>query len=185
VLGDAIVYVELNVNRHGMESRDFALRPARPGEGEVLYQLAVLSARTFCGTHYASHFIDTWMAGLEHDAYEPGIAAGNLVVAESASEPVGFVEWNPGRIERLYVTQSGQGIGAALLRLGEQQASGEDRSPIELEAALNAVNFYERHGYIRLEPGVFGGRPPSLIPIPMMRMRKTLFCHPGESHDQR
>ncbi len=113
------------------------------------------------------------MAGLEHKAYEPSIAAGRLVIAESASQPVGFVEWNPGRIERLYVTEGGQGLGGALLRLGEQEASGQGRSPVELEAALNAISFYERHGYKRLEPGIFSGRPPGMIPIPMMRMWKT------------
>lgn len=147
-------------------------RAARAGEGKTLLEVTMRSARAFCGTHYGTYFIETWLAGFDSSVYEPAIAAGQLTIAERETGPVGFVQWGRGRIERLYVTQAGRGLGAALLKLGERGAL-EGAAALELEAALNAVGFYERHGYERLAPDVFGGRPAGMIPIPMMRMRRV------------
>lgn len=96
-----------------------------------------------------------------------------MVVAERNGEIVGFVDAEPGELTRLFIlpSASGVGLGKRLLDVGIEQARRDHRGPVKLEATLNAVGFYERHGFNATGKGyaahTLGGPP---IPIVHMEL---------------
>jgi predicted GNAT family N-acyltransferase len=92
-----------------------------------------------------------------------------MVVAEQNGVIVGFVDAEPGELTRLFVlpTATGVGLGGRLLQAGLEQARRGHEGPIRLEATLNAVSFYERHGFCRKGEGyashTLGGPPLAIV----------------------
>lgn len=80
-------------------------------------------------------------------------AQGEAYVAEWHGQVVGLGSLRGNVIRRMYVMPDvqGRGIGRALLRALESEAYLQGASEVSLESSLNAVPFYERQGYIRVE----------------------------------
>ena len=96
--------------------------------------------------------IDARLAVLAPERYPPPIRAGRLFVAADADRIIGFGEASPGRVIVVYVDpDDGRlGIGSTLLARAASRARARDTGPVELEAALNAVGFHERRGFVRV-----------------------------------
>jgi putative acetyltransferase len=107
---------------------------------------------------YSAEQVAAWTPGTEelHD-YEATLEdEGFLVlVAEIGSAVVGFaiLDVESGALLALYIQpgQRGTGIGSTLLGHVETSASMNGADTVALLASHNAVGFYERHGYERVE----------------------------------
>ncbi|MEC3917751.1 GNAT family N-acetyltransferase [Nocardia sp. CDC160] len=140
---------------------DIRIRPGTDADAKAVAALHTASWRTA----YAGIMPEDYLHGpLEHDhqvvwltRLTVGLAEGNLFVAESAGDVVGFIYLTPtpdGRIliDNLHVdpTLKRGGIGSRLLHYGFDWAATEypGRSVYleVLQANKPAIAFYERHG---------------------------------------
>jgi hypothetical protein len=99
-------------------------------------------------------------------------------VAESERRVIGFSRFSGTEVEALYVhpAQAGRKAGELLLATLERSASVRKVKTLYLDAALNAVSFYESAGYKALGPStpVFDNG----VVLPCVRMQKTLRFQP-------
>jgi GNAT superfamily N-acetyltransferase len=132
-----------------MSDDSIVLRPARRGDGESVFDLTWMSVKALAKDHYSAEIIANWMGERSPAFYEELIDNGLMVVAEQDGVLVGFVDAEPGEVTRLFVqpNASGRGLGRRLLQIGIEQARRGHEGPIRVEATLNAVGFYERHGF--------------------------------------
>jgi putative acetyltransferase len=143
------------------------IRPARPGEGQVLYDVTVAAITGLAAGHYTPPQISQWMGGRDAAHYEQVIAGEAVRVAERDGVVLGFVDTAPGVLLRLFVRPevAGQGLGRRLLELGV--ATALKNNCVQLEATLNAAPFYVRHGFVALGREVFqhelGGLPVEIV----------------------
>ncbi|MCY1125674.1 GNAT family N-acetyltransferase [Frigidibacter sp. RF13] len=148
---------------------DIHLRPARPGDGALMLEVARASVEGLTGSHYDAEQIAAWTRDRTPAYYEPDIATGRTIIAEKAGRAVGFVSSVPGELTRLFITPevAGQGLGARLVRFGIALACAETSRPVILQATLNARRFYERNGFVYQSDGAYahgtGGMPVRIV----------------------
>ena len=98
------------------------------------------------------------------------------VVAELSRRIIGFAVLVPERnyLKSLYVSPQGNGkkVGARLLQEMEILAKNAGCPFLELEAAMNAEGFYQKHGYERVELVFYTLR--TGLEMPCVLMRKQL-----------
>lgn len=147
------------------------VRPARPGEGQVLFDITAAAIRAQAGAFYSAAQLAGWMAGRDAETYEAVIARGAVQMAEADGEVLGFVDTVPGMITRLYVRPGamGRNLGALLLARGVAAARLGHEGPVRLEATLQAVGFYARRGFVEVSRGLFAD-PPGRIPVEVVNM---------------
>ncbi len=119
------------------------LRPARPGEGQSLYDVTARSIRELGKRHYSGDQLAGWMGERTADYYEDMIAKNSPFIAEANGEIIGFVDAEPGEVTRLFLLPkaAGLGVGKRLLQLGADIASKGHSGAIRLESTLNAQAF--------------------------------------------
>lgn len=162
---------------NGLENDSgIALRPARAGDGQTLFDVTVQSVQALANNHYKSEQLAGWMGDRTAEYYEEIIKKGRTVVAEENGEVLGFVDSDPGEVTRLFLLPeaAGRGLGKRLLEAGVEHATREYSGPIKIESTLNAQGFYERHGFKAIRKGYFshgvGGEP---IEVVLMEMAQT------------
>jgi N-acetylglutamate synthase-like GNAT family acetyltransferase len=98
-------------------------------------------------------------------------------VAQVQDQIVGFVGTRPGEVVSLFVAPAwaGQGLGRDLLHRGMADAGRHHQGAITAVATLNAVGFYARHGFKRVDEGHFT-RGEDRLAYPVVEM-----AHPGAS----
>lgn len=82
------------------------------------------------------------------------LARGDAIfIAVLGGKRVGFSQLSGDYIRAVYVRAkfARKGIGAALLNALEQEAIGRGIAQVHLDSSLNAVPFYEHHGYRTVE----------------------------------
>jgi putative acetyltransferase len=116
-------------------------------------ELHVASIRELCSKSYSASQIETWAGFLTPDRYTAVITDGQrrFVVAEIGNRVAGFGQFHPAaaEVEAIYVDpeHAGRGIGNALMGHIEGLARAESLPALRLTATLNAVPFYEHHGF--------------------------------------
>lgn len=145
------------------------LRPARHGDGRSVFEVTRRSIAALANGCYSEAQLRGWMGERTAVFYEDLIANGRMVVAEQAGHIVGFVDAEPGEVTRLFLLESvaGEGLGRRLLEVGLAQAGAGGAAVIRVESTLNAKGFYQRHGFVERQQGVFshgvGGEPIAVV----------------------
>ena len=129
-----------------------ALVRIRPARADDLEALAELHHAIWLDSHAGFVGLPTSARGVAwyRDVIAPTLERTR--VAERAGGPVGYVTWLDALLDDIWVAPwaQGQGVGALLLRAGEDaiRASGHGEARLECVAAnAGARRFYERHGW--------------------------------------
>jgi predicted N-acetyltransferase YhbS len=154
-----------------------AWRPANARDLDALFEVHQASVRELCAGAYSAQHIEQWFEGRSPQIYQPLLEQGNMWLAHVRERAVGFVGTTPGEIVSLFVAPdwAGQGLGSALLHRGLADASRRHPGPVTAVATLNAVGFYARHGFKRVDEGHFT-RGVDRLAYPVVEM-----AHPGSS----
>ena len=114
--------------------------------------------------------MDLW--GKRPEGYLQAIATNPFFVAILNGDVVGFSELDhqTGEVRAVYVqpTCVRQGIGRKLLQAVETAACERSITRLHLHATLNAVSFYQAHGYVTDGPGTLVLRTGTNLPCDNM-----------------
>ncbi len=148
------------------------IRPARAGDAEAIFAVTKASVTGLALSHYSPAQIAGWMGDRTPETYRAEAASGRIKVAEREGSVVGYVDAIPGELTRLVLLPeaAGQGLGKALFVIGLAEARKGHSGPLRIEATLNAVPFYARHGFRKVGESTFGGRGEGFPPLPVILM---------------
>jgi len=132
-----------------------SLRPAEQADREQILEVHVSAIRALCATHYTPEQIEAWAGRLRADSYDRVIRERELLVAIEGDVVIGFGQLDvaTGEVEAIYVRPSAVrlGVGSSLLCELEAIARSACLQELFLDASLNAVDFYERSGFLIVE----------------------------------
>ena len=119
-----------------------ALRPARPADAPAITRI-FQAARA----HSLAYLPILHTDAEDHAFFARSVERGDVTVAESGGAVVAFLALDGEEIDHLYVDprHHRQGQGAALL--GHAQAAREHLELWVFQRNLNAIAFYEAHGF--------------------------------------
>lgn len=157
--GARIYYLfEPSVRASSHMRADRTLRAARPSDAEAMLVVHVASIIEHGPTAYSDRQVAAWAAKADGTRrYTEAIedTATELVVAEVDGRVAGFgeLDFDAGEVAAVFVDpeHGGKGIGSAILRRFEERLRTAGFEVVRLRAVLNAVGFYERQGYERVE----------------------------------
>ncbi len=137
-----------------MGAEELVIRGARVSDARDMHELHVRAVDAFCRGHYSDDQVKVLLIGRTADGYLPAIEHDEMFVAESDGRMVGFGHATQGEVQALFVDPdwAGRGVGSALLGHALQPAARGHDGPIQLKSTLNAVGFYEAHGFVQVEP---------------------------------
>ena len=150
------------------------IRKATLDDAAALCALHKASVRSLCAGVYSADQIEAWLASRAADLYRNAMTVEEQTkfVAQRDGRTVGFASIKGDTLKGLYVDPThGRGAGRILLRTAEDHARSEGIAVLSLQATLNAVPFYERHGFVAGQRGavVRGG-----LELPVVEMSKSL-----------
>jgi putative acetyltransferase len=142
---------------------DFTIRPATPADAEALCALHKDSVRTLCRGAYTAEEIEAWLREREPREFRHAMTQGGetMLVAELKGAVVGFASIKETTLFGLYVDPvKGRGAGQLLLEAAEDEVRRRGAIVLSLQATLNAVPFYRKHGFMRQDRSTVrrGGR---------------------------
>ena len=149
------------------------VRPATPEDTQVLPDLHSDAAEAFGPDHYTAEQVERWSnrGGRTPEDYPVDEPDEHVTVCVRDGEVAGFghlaVEEREVRAVYVHPDQARRGVGSALLAELEGFARGQGLETLGLQSSLNAVGFYERSGYERLE----AGETPNGLPVVEFRKR--------------
>ena len=159
------------------------IRRATLDDRIAIHAVHAASIRRLCTGHYSADQLRRWAGFLTPEHYTAVIGDSNrhFVVAEIDGRIAGFGQLHPrtAEIEAVYVDpgHARAGVGSAILRHLERVALKESLRSLRLTATLNAIPFYERHGFRVTGHGEH--RHPSGVTLRCATMTKPL----GSSDD--
>lgn len=159
---------------------DVTIRPATPADAEALCALHKASVRALCLGAYAADEIEAWLREREPQGFRRAMTEGGetMLVAERDGAVVGFASIKETVLFGLYVDPGGgRGAGRVLLEAAEDLVRRRGAAVLSLQATLNAVPFYRKHGFMRQNRATVrrGGRD-----LAVLDMIKVLPAHgPG------
>ncbi len=159
------------------------IRPASRGDCDAIFRTHRDAVERLCATHYSPVQLAMWMDGRTPAMYHGAIDQGALWVADDGGI-AGFVEVEGHELSKLFVAgdRAGQGAGGTLLAVALGAIFDGGAAAAYLEATLNAVPFYQKHGFAVAGSGYFSrGGSPVRIEIVKMELRR-LGNSDRESH---
>jgi putative acetyltransferase len=149
------------------------IRLATSGDAEAIFSVHRDSVANLCSKSYSPQQISMWLDGRSPATYLDAISRGEIFLAVSAEQVVGFVEAIPGEIVKLFIrgSMAGTGIGASLMNAGLKLAEHQHAGPICIESTKNAEAFYAKYGFSKVGNGVFsrGGSAVSIEVVHLSR----------------
>lgn len=133
----------------------FTIRPARLEDGAAICRTHLAAIRETAASYFSPEQIEAWAAYIYPNSYEQAIQEQLLLVAEDdAGMVVGFAQFSleNATVKAVYVhpAYGRRGVGTALLKRGVEAARSAGVRCLYVEAARNAVPFYERAGFVAL-----------------------------------
>ena len=149
------------------------IRRATAKDAEAICALHKEAVRRLCAGAYSAEQIEAWVGPRVPENYRKAMSADEtMFVAERACRVAGFASLKDETLLGLYVDPtSGRGLGRQLLAAAAAEARGHGVAVLSLQATLNAVPFYRRHGYSVDRAGVVlrGG-----LKLPVVEMSRPL-----------
>jgi putative acetyltransferase len=141
----------------------FTIRPATLADAEALCALHKASVRSLCAGAYTAEEIEAWLSEREPQGFRRAMTDGGetMLVAERDGAVAGFASIKHSMLFGLYVDPvQGRGAGRLLLDAVEDLVRRRGAAVLSLQATLNAVPFYRKHGFMRQDRSVVrrGGR---------------------------
>lgn len=141
----------------------FTIRPAGLADAEALCALHKAAVRRLCLGAYTSEEIEAWLAEREPAGFRQAMTDGGetMLVAERDGAVAGFASIKGTVLFALYVDPArGRGAGRLLLAAVEDEVRRRGAAVLSLQATLNAVPFYRKHGFMRQDRSTVrrGGR---------------------------
>ena len=137
---------------------DWTIRAATVADSEAILFVHVAAIVAHGPTAYSERQVAAWAAkteGTDRYANAIGDPSTELFVAEADGHVVGFGELDrkDGEIKAIFVAPewNSEGIGSSLLNRLERRLRAAGFDVVRLRAVLNAIGFYERRGYERVE----------------------------------
>lgn len=123
------------------------IRPATPEDALGIHNLHTRSVRGLCAADYPQEVINGWLEGRSPEGYT-GIARGEMFICEAAGKILGWSHVRPNMLVALFVDpeHTRRGVGRMLFEHALRIIRSHTPGPIEFEATLTAVPFYERCG---------------------------------------
>lgn len=142
---------------------DISIREAVPADAHSIRDVHLASIEGAGGQCYTDEQVTAWAHDRDPAAYPVASEETYFLVAEADEQIIGFGWMKPeaddyfetsveGEITAVYVHPSvlRRGVGSRIYRELEAQARREGVCSLGLWASLNAVSFYEAHGYTRV-----------------------------------
>lgn len=128
------------------------VRPATPEDAPAMRALHTAAVRELGATAYDEDQVEAWAApDADRDGFPFDDPDHHLVVATRNGDVAGFGQLHvPERevvADYVHPDHAHRGVGSTLLAHLEGYARGLGFDHLELTASMNAVAFYERHGY--------------------------------------
>jgi putative acetyltransferase len=154
----------------------FHIRRARPADVDAVREVHTEAIRAGTTGHYEPEAVEVWVGAFNPASFPKNIERMEFFVAEDRQGRVGgFVAFDleTREIDSVYAAPwtGGSGLGSQLLRFAEESARQAGLSDLWLDSSINAVGFYERHGWAEVE---HHARVRQGVPIPVVKMEKTL-----------
>jgi putative acetyltransferase len=169
---------------------DVEVRDAVPADAAAVREVHVAAIEGLGPEAYAREQVEAWAAGCESADYEAAMADDSVefVVATDervvafgslqADAPDGYEADVDGEVTGVYVHPSvaRRGVGSAVYAELERRAEAAGLGALGLLASLNAVPFYEAHGYrrVRERSHEFSSRESTGVEGTVVEMRKPL-----------
>lgn len=159
------------------------IRRAEPKDARGILEAHRRAVRELAAEAYDSELLEVWAPPVDEERVESFVdskfgegAEPILFVAVEGERRYGFSEVLPSEeyLHAVYVDpdRARSGVGRSLLRRAEWAAVHEGAERLELDSSLNAVEFYEQHGYMRIEETVL--RMGEGMELPCVRMEKQV-----------
>lgn len=127
------------------------IRPATPADAQVAYDIRREAVRHDCIGAYPAAQMLAWTAGSAEDGYA-ALMDGHFYLGCIDGEPVatGMLEVKHREIGAIFVRPGymQQGLGKQMLVFLEDLARNLGLEQVNLDATLNAADFYRRCGYV-------------------------------------
>jgi len=141
----------------------FTIRPATLADAEALCAVHKAAVRALCVGVYTTEEIEAWLREREPQGFRRAMTDGGetMLVAECEGAIAGFASIKDATLFGLYVDPTrGRGAGRLLLESAEDLVRRSGAAVLSLQATLNAVPFYRKHGFMRQDRSVVrrGGR---------------------------
>ena len=130
----------------------FTIRPAGLADAEAMCALHKAAVRRLCLGAYTAEEIEAWLRDREPAGFRHAMTDGGetMLVAERDGGVVGFASIKGTVLFGLYVDPTkGRGAGRRLLAAAEDEVRRRGATVLSLQATLNAVPFYRKHGFMR------------------------------------
>lgn len=79
------------------------IRPGARRDADSLFRIHVDAVPSHCATAYSEKQIERWFEGRDAAEYVEHLSRGRIRVAVAGEDLLGFTEYRPGGIDRLFV----------------------------------------------------------------------------------
>jgi len=164
----------------------FETRRARPSDAQTAFDIRLQGIRHQCIGAYSTEQMLVWTAGAAKDGYSD-LMEKHFYLGCIQGEPMatGMLDLENREIGAIFVLPGfmGQGIGLTMLNHLECQARELGLKEVNLDATLNAVDFYRRYGYVGSEPSIY--HSPSGLQLACVPMVKEFLPLSGRANKGR
>ena len=143
------------------------IRPITPDDYTHLMTIKLASILS-CNTHYKNSELQDWIDYCSNQSLDDAYGNSEGFLVEKNNRLIGYITYTKNSLDNIFILPEFQKQGVATKLMWAFHATIKQNSKIEVRASLNAVKFYEKHGYQFVKKSV------SRAGFDMVVMEKTL-----------